>query len=260
MGYNARMEKIDIDVKLTHEDPVDLVEMATALISMSRLASDRIGKQHGLADVKILLKGVDKGSDIYRLVFDFGAAVLPMVEGFNAVASFVEYLDRFRRLSSEPIEEISNDESINVRDATMVENIINPVIHNNNASMTIYGGNNNINLNITMQDAIKMKENAELVKRLHGECGENDKVRYEKVLIEMYETKNTDRKVRDKAYCEEILPGRAIPTIFENNEDKRVVLDDPYNNYFLVDIEVNRIDGEPKLYRVQKLHSIVPKE
>jgi hypothetical protein len=57
-----------------------------------------------------------------------------------------------------------------------------------------------------------------------------------------------------------IVLKKAIATVIEDKKAKKIILDDPYSNYFLVDLEVNRIGGEPKLYRVTKLHEVIPKE
>ena len=83
---------------------------------------------------------------------------------------------------------------------------------------------------------------------------------FEKVLLKMYQIKDTDKIVKDSAYCDEIVKGKAIATIIENKKDKKAIKKDPFENLYLVDIETVRADGEVKLYRVTKLHNIVPNE
>ncbi|MCT7549840.1 hypothetical protein N5U04_11160 [Aliarcobacter butzleri] len=81
---------------------------------------------------------------------------------------------------------------------------------------------------------------------------------FEKVLIKIYQMKDTDKRVQDSSYCDSIVKGKAIPTIIENIEDKKDILVNAFNSLFLVDIEVVKADDQIKLYRVLKLHNIVP--
>ena len=126
--------------------------------------------------------------------------------------------------------------------------------------ITMEGDNNNVFV-INANDIPKIKENTSLVKKITtAEELEDDRNPFQKVLIKMHKATNTQKVVKDSSYCDSIIPGKAIATLIEDKEAKKDILQDPFNNYFLVDIEISKIDGEIKLYRVTKLHDIIPKE
>jgi len=256
------MENFKLDVRLRHNKPVDLIDMANSLISLNHIAISQIGQVHGIKDTKIMLDGVKEGCDIYQLSFIF-SHLMPVVESVNTIASFTEHIKRYITLEKLPVEQIKKDDNLNTKDAQLIEEFVKPVLADVNSSISIElnGNNNNIVLNINNNEAKKIKENVGLVKQLKKEKSqEEDKTPqyFKKVLIKLHSTTDTQKKVKDKAYCDDILKGKAVSTIFESIEDKKEVLNDPYNNYFLVDIDVQRIDGVPKLYRVIKVHDIIP--
>lgn len=261
------MNDLRVDVRLRHDKPVDLIEMANSLIALNYLAQSRIAKEHGLKDTKILLKGVESGCDIYQLVFDFGVSVLPIMESFNTVASFTGYITKYVNLGKASVDDIRSDESLTAESAKMMTTLINPVeIGNDKSSMSIevHGANSQINIfNITSNDAAEIIKNAEIVKMVKGastvEEVEN-KIHYSKVLIDMHKTTNSDKKVKHSSYCDEIVKGKSITTIIEDKEAETIILKAPYTNYFLVDIEVNRLGDDVKLYRITKLHEVIEKE
>lgn len=257
------MDDLKIDVRLRHDEPVDLVDMANALISISTLAKERIGKEHGITDTKIMLNGVKEGCDIYELTFVFGAHILPLIENFNTVASFTEFIGKYIKLGGKTLDEIEHDDELTPRSAALVENIVKPIEHGNSMHVEVHGDGNHVNIfTITTDDANTIRENADLVRRISGGNSEDDveRTEYQRVLIEMHATTNSERKVRDKAYCDDILKGKAVATIIQSPDDKKTIIDDPYNNYFLVDILVNRVDGVARLYTVTKLHQVIPKD
>ncbi|MFY9141593.1 hypothetical protein [Sulfuricurvum sp.] len=260
------MNDLRIDIRFKHDKPVDLVDMANSLIALNNLARTRIAKEHGLQDTKIMLKGVKEGSDLYQLVFAFGS-VLPIMENFNTVASFTGYIKKYIELGNVTIDDISSDNSLTPESAKLMTTLINPIeIGNDKSSMSIEvkGDNNHVNIfNITAKDAEEIIKNAEVVQRIKSSSSDEktqNKSHYEKVLISMHKTTNSDKVVKDRAYCDDIVKDKSIATIVENIEDRKVILNDPYNNYFLVDIEVNRAGDDVKLYRVTRLHKVIPIE
>lgn len=258
------MQDVRIDIRLRHDKPVDLIDMANSLISLNNMAIERISKEHGVKDTKIVLNGVKEGCDIYQLSFVF-SHLLPVMESINTFASFTDYLKKFSSINEKTVKEIKEDEDISSKNAELVKSIVKPIENNNSSSLSIElhtGDNSDVHIyNISNTDASRIRDNAELVTKLKEEAAQEekeDKHKFEKVLILLHSTINTEKKVKDKAYCDDILEGKSVATIFENPDEKKLVLDDPYNNYFLVDIDVRRMNGVPKLYTVTKLHNIIP--
>ena len=254
---------VEFEIRLTHQRPVDLITMANSLISLNNLSKEHISKEHGIQDTKILLEGVREGSDIYKVIMDISSTALPIANSINTLKDVIEYFRSYLTLEKKSLDEIKQSSHYNEVNAKSIENLIAPIeTDNSNSSMSfsIKGDNNNVFV-INASDIPKIKENTSLVKKITtAEELEDDTNPFQKVLIKMHKATNTQKVVKDSSYCDSIIPGKAIATLIEDKEAKKDILQDPFNNYFLVDIEISKIDGEIKLYRVTKLHDIIPKE
>lgn len=257
------MEKVKFEVKLVHDEPVDLIEMANSLIALNNISLSHIGREKGIKDTKILLQGVKQGCDIYQLVLDFGAGVLPIIDGISSVKDIFEYVNSYKKIDDKTIEQIRNDKYYNAVEASNIKSFVAPIKESNaSIQVTVNGTNNAPILIINNNEAKEITENAKFIENIlsNKEEDEIDKKTFSKVLIKMYSMKDTDKQVRDSSYCDDIIKGRAIPTIIENKEDKHEMLPHAFNSLFLVDIDIVKADGEIKLYRVTKLHNILPNE
>jgi len=255
------MEKVDFEIRLVHNKPVDLIQMANSLISLQNIISSFVGKENGIKDSKILLKGVKEGSDIYQLALDFGSEVLPFINGTGTVIEAINHIKTWALSKSK--KEILSSKHYNSVNCDNMKNLVAPVVTNDdNRNMSIkVGDNNNAPIVINNFEAKQISENADYIKSLISSYEkEEDNTLYQKKLIKMYKATDSVKQVKDSSYCDDIVKGKAIATIFENPQDKKEVLTDPFSNLFLVDIEVNKINDEIKLYRVLKLHNIIPIE
>lgn len=256
------MENVEMELCFKHEKNVDLVEMANALIALQNLTAHQIGKNDGVRDTKILLKGVRSGSDIFSLVIEFSKDVLPVMEGIVSVVATYDIIKRFAVIKDEKVENIIEDKNLTPQIAGIARSIVAP-IEDNNSSMIFTFNGDNTTLVIDSEMAKSIRNGANIVDKLKGENKKEqaeNRTHYERVLIAMHKTTNTDKAVKHHAYCDDIVKGKSIATIIENAEDRKVILNDPYTNYFLVDIEVNRLGDDVKLYRITKLHEVIEKE
>lgn len=257
------MEKVQFEIRLVHEEPIDLIQMANALIALNNISKSHISKEHGVRESNILLKGVKEGSDIYELALDLGAKALPLLDGVSTIKDIMGYINSYKNIDNKKIEDIREDRHYNSFEAEQIQHLIAPIINNDDNSkieINVKGDvNAPINITINKSEAKTMKENANTVKKIvNSEEIEEESKTFTKVLIEMHKATKTQKKVKDSAYCDDIVKGKAIATIIDNDEDKKLILEDPFNNYFLVDIEIAKSNNEIKLYRVTKLHNIVP--
>ena len=258
------MERVEFEIKLVHEKPVDLIQMANSLIALDNIAKSHISKEYGVKESRILLNGVKEGCDIYQLALDFGSGVLPMLEGISTVKDILSYIDSYKKIENKTVDEIRKDKHYNVIDAESINKLADPILsgnENTNIQITIMG-DNKAPITITQNDAKAISNNADFIKEITSQKEEiiDDKKPFEKVLIKMYQMKDTKRQVQDKAYCDDILHGKPISTIIENEEEKKEMLPHAFTSLFLVDIETVKCDGEIKLYRVTKLHNIIPND
>ena len=258
------MENVNFEIRLVHSEPVDLIEMANSLISLQNIVSSHIGKEYGLKDSKILLNGVKEGSDIYQLALFFGMNVLPFADGINTISETIKHIKSYLNIDKKTIEEIRDNRHYNNVNCDNIKNFIAPVVNNDDNSKIEIKIEGDVNAPIVVfnhSDAKKIFENADYVKKIVSNTEsikEEENRFFEKVLIKMYQMKDTDKRIQDSSYCDSIVKGKAIPTIIENIEDKKDILVNAFNSLFLVDIEVVKADDQIKLYRVLKLHNIVP--
>ncbi|KEA46551.1 hypothetical protein CR66_01550 [Campylobacter mucosalis] len=75
----------------------------------------------------------------------------------------------------------------------------------------------------------------------------------------MKEVKDSERIVKDKAICDDIIPGKAVSTEIVDKDAKELINKNPFDNYYLVNLSVHKANGVVKLYRITALHSIIPK-
>ncbi len=259
----AEDSKAIFEIRLVHDNPIDLVEMASSLISLDSLSKKYLSIEHGVKDSKILLDSVHEGSDTYKVILDVGTALLPnFLEPYIGIGQVIEHIKSYLDIDKKPINEIRENKHYNAVNADIISKFIAPVEENNqnsSISLTVDGNNNNVFV-IHSKDIPKLKDNISLVKSITEDTPKENENIHHKVLIEMHKATNTEKKVKDSAYCDDILKDKAVATVIEDAEDKKLILQDPFNNYFLVDIEVMTRGNAIKLYRVTKLHNIVPKE
>lgn len=257
------MEKIHFEVRLVHKEPIDLIQMANSLIALNNISKSHISKEHGVKESKILLKGVKEGSDIYQLVLDFGIAALPLIDGIKSIHEVLEYIQSYKNIEEKTVSEIKDNRHYNTVDAENIKNFIAPVLSaddNSTIEVKIEGNVNAPIIIINTSDAKKIMENVDFIKRITSikEIEEVNDKSFKKVLIKIHKAIDSVKQVKDSSYCDDIVKGKAIATIFENIEDKKDVLINAFTSLFLVDIEVVKANNEIKLYRVTKLHNIVP--
>ncbi|MDR1461457.1 MAG: hypothetical protein LBI78_07420 [Campylobacteraceae bacterium] len=252
-----KMEENEIKLTITRDNNISIKDLSLALTSFDSLLKDYLTKNSGSADVQLNLKGVEKGSDIFFMEVVVAASLIPIGSYIDSVNGLFEFIRNLKDIFKKPVEEIKEDKFLTKTNVEKINNIIEVVENNQGASFQFNTNCQVININPT--NIKQFKEAITLIGKIK-EYDKEEKIFYENVLIQMQTVKDSKKVVKDAAYCYEIVPHQAIPTEISDVEAKREILNDPFNNYFLVDLYVNRMDGKVKLYRVVKLHNIVPKD
>lgn len=255
------MDSVKIEVRLQHEKPVDIITMANSLIALNNMAIEHIGKECGSREAKLMLEGVREGSDIYSIAIDFGASILPMADSISSIVDFLSFLKSFMDIEKQSVTEIKENKHYNAVNTDRMRDFIAPVNEQNTTINITVNGDMNIDnsFHLSSEDVPKLLKNLDIINQVRDEKQEEKKI-YPGVLIKMHKFTDTKKTVQDSAYCDDIVSGKAIPTKFMNNEDKEDIRKDTFNNYFLVDIEVKKFNGQVKLYEVLKVHNIIPIE
>ncbi|MBR8461516.1 hypothetical protein KDD93_07630 [Campylobacter sp. faydin G-24] len=245
----------EFKIRLTHDEPIELKTMAVSLLSLQELIDGYTSKEHGISDSKIYLDKVEVGSDIYSLIFQISAEALPLIAPLKVLKEVIDIMVLFKDYKDKSLYETENNPYLTPKNATLLKDILAPVIINQNTYNISHA--DNIIFSIGADDAKKMTQNAELIAEVEQaeQCKE-----YKNVLINFKIVKDAKRIVRDSAVCEAVIKNRSIPTEIINIDDKELVNKSPFDNYYLVDLLSFSVEGIVKFYRVTAIHSIIPKQ
>lgn len=247
-------KQIDFKIRLTHDEPVELKTMATSLLSLQELINSHAAKKHGINDTKIYLEKVEVGSDIYSLILQIPAEILPFVAPLKVLKEIIDIMLLFKDYKDKSLNETENNPHLTPKNANLLKDIMAPVIINQNTYNISHAGS--VVFSIGADDARQISQNAELI----AKAEQSEQVRaYQNVLIDFKVVKDSKQVVKDKAVCE-IIVNRAVATEVINPNEKELINKNPFGNYYLVDLLAFSIEGKVKFYQVTKLHSIIPKD
>lgn len=234
-----------ISLKLEKQSTIDLFKLTNAINSLNYGLSDCVYKNTG-AKISLELKDVKSGSDIFNFLVVIPATLVSTSEFIGAINAFFELFNNLKNIKNQSVEDIEKNQNYtkeNIKDFSNIVEI------SNNANVTI---NNNFNTyKVYMQEGGKeYKEGIGVIKKIKGFDSKKPIKRiYENMMIEFYQTTNTDKPLKHKVYCYE-LDANAIATIIDDERLKKEMLENPYSYRFLVDLEVYKdTQGYIKNYR-----------
>lgn len=229
----ADEKRIDFKIRLTHDEPIELKTMAISLLSLQELMNSYISKQHGVSSSKIYLEKVEVGSDIYSLIFELPLEILPILAPVKALKEVIELIVAFKELKDKSLNEIEANPHFTPQNANLLQEILAPVIINQNT------------YNISHADKVIFSLNADEARQIYANAksiSNTPKKEYkqfkEKVLLRMYKTTDTQNtKTKHTAKCDEISP-YALRVMFSDEAVAQEILQNPYGFLFLVDLTV----------------------
>lgn len=249
-------ENLNLNIKIEKAQPLDIVKLSQAFISLNDLVKEYVKQDIGADDTIIRLENVKEGSDIFELVV-IGASLFPVADYINSINAFFDFFKNLKSINAKSVDEIKSNEFLSKANTKRIKDVLNIAQKDTNTSFSI--SFNNCSFSITADNVGSYTDGVKTIEKIKD--FDNDvKSFYENVLIRMQMVKDSPKVVKDKAYCDEILKGYAVSCEVTDPEAKKEILNDPFNNYFLVDLHTHTIDGKIRLYRVIKLHSIIPKD
>lgn len=236
------MKEIIITLKIEKQKPMQLQNLSNAILSLNESLNNFITQDKGMGNVELQLKSVEKGSDIFNFLV-FVNSLLPPNELINAINNYFNFFISLKSLIiDKTAKEIQTIKYINKKTLKNIENIIN--LHNPNADALIF---NNINKQVINIDAITYpayKENINTIANIKGYKEKKEiKIIFENMLIEFYQTTNTEKDLKHKAYCYN-LDNKPKDIIITDKTLKAEMLQNPYNYKFLVDLEIYKDENE----------------
>lgn len=248
-------EEIKIQLRIEKNHPLSSKKLAEAILSMDSLLNDFCSK-NGSGETELKLENVEKGSDILNFFLFAANGVIPFAkETFEAVNACFDFVNNIKNIKNKSVDEIQNDKMLTKTSLNDIETLTK--LAENGVSVTI----NNYEKCIIVDEKTKplFEQGIATARKIKNFDAVEQKDFYN-VLIKMKEVKDSDRIVKDKAVCDEILPNKSVSAEIIDYEAKELINKNPFDNYYLVDLSVNRIDGVIKLYRIHTLHKIIPKE
>lgn len=258
IGYVA-VDEIKIIYKLEYEKPIRLAHFAEALNSVDQQYM-RFLRRHRkqIADHKIRLhiQEVRKGSIEAILVPLFSYAITypsDVQSIIDYVKTFGELMGFFQGVLPKPPFHIEK------ADIVQAKNAVRPVAHDNAAQLNLCVSDNanvNVNINITPPAATTIMENANRHLRQLEEPQNSlleDQLLFFRSTEDIEGTSKTDKGIIERISQEPVH-------VSATGEMKKLILEAPYKYMYLVDVDVQTVEGKPSLYIIKKLKEVIPRD
>lgn len=250
-----------LEIKINNEKPVNLTDLTVSLLDLSsqfqRFVESESSEDYDISS-ELLIKEVRSGSIIVELVTKAAPLVPLLWQGgslYQWVSTSSNIIDWFLGKVNNPPQNLTK------KDLQQWKNIIEPVAKDAGSQLVISASDNATVINQLIVSSEQANAAQNFINRKIVAMGEPaDHIHSKKVLV-WYQTKfDTNSETGDKAIVEDI---RKNPTkvIFENNAVKEAMLHG-HNNFnkqwhelaYVVDIEVQTINGVPKLYKILRYY------
>lgn len=249
------IENVNIRFTIQKDNPIDIKTLSNALLALNNSIDEYIYITQGTSGIKTTLKSVEKGSDVFNLVVCGALMFGELLPNINA---YFEFFNNIKNIGKKSVEEIKKDKTLTKSNLDNLESILALAEQKDlNLSITYNDYKDCVIVNQENKDAYKQGiATAKQIKNYE----DKEQKHFQNVLIRMKEVKDSERIVKDKAICDDIVPNKAISMEIVDKEAKELINKNPFDNYYLVDLSVHKIDGLVKLYRITALHSIIPKD
>lgn len=231
--------------KIDTEQPIGLNELISGLNALS----DEYIKFSKMKNVDVKISAVRKGSYEFDLILASHAVLLPLMSDINTTLDFIGRIKQLKDyfLNNTPTEIVPT-----IEEAKMMQTIGAPIqaLHNNGGTIIFNIGSQTEALKIT-QDETKLLDNRThlYIQQKKQETEEAKNNIFTNRLIKFVQTRADNKDYGNKSICESISKYE-IKTIFSNEDIKNNILDNPYHYAYLVDLEVQYIGGDAKIYQI----------
>ena len=209
------------------------------------------GKFSKIKDVEVKISEVRKGSFEFDFVLMSFAPLLPFMSDVNTTVDFIK---RVSELKSFFLNQ-NSDIKPTLEEAKLMNSINIPIQTFNNYGTVIINDTQKVDkVEFNKEDSTLITTNSsKYIKELKQKEDEEKQNIFKDRLIRFVQTRTDNKDYGNKSICEDIS-SKEIKTIFENDDIKNEILDNPYHYGFLVDLEVQYINNDAKIYRIMKLN------
>ena len=245
------MSDLILEDKLTYKiDSDEPIEVNQLILSLKSLG-DEYGKFSKIKDVEVKISEVRKGSFEFDFVLMSFAPLLPFMSDVNTTVDFIK---RVSELKSFFLNQ-NSDIKPTLEEAKLMNSINIPIQTFNNYGTVIINDTQKVDkVEFNKEDSKLITTNSsKYIKELKQKEDEEKQNIFKDRLIRFVQTRTDNKDYGNKSICEDIS-SKEIKTIFENDDIKNEILDNPYHYGFLVDLEVQYINNDAKIYRIMKLN------
>lgn len=246
-----------LTVKISNSEPVELADFAKSMMS---LANDYESRQTATPTLpaKLYIKEIRSGSIIAELAPLMPLAGQLLIEHYDQIQNYAEHL---HRLIGWLLGKNEKPDNVNQRQLTNISNIVSPAVNDTGAQINIGAinaeGNSVINIHINHPEACAVQNNAKrAAKQMQQQEQKVQMGDYPQVI--MYWAQAAPEKYTDQAVIETIWP-KPVKIVMPDDMKKEMLLSEPYpfSKGFLIDVNVQTIEGRPKLYKVLNYYTTV---
>lgn len=254
------LNKYSIDFCIDYKSPLDLKDFTKSLNGISKQYKKFVSEEYKSSqpfNAKLHISSIKEGSILTTLV-EYSDYTLPFLGEVNTILDFGNYLktayDYF-------LGKNNNENKIyDIEDLNNLSAIIQPGTNKENKTkIDVSGDNNNVvvlNINDSEASSISDKIHKEKKKLNRLDTGI-----YKKQAFYFYQAKKDVNSETGNYGVIEAINEQSLRVIFEDDKfDKKRMLKgnhNPLKTVFIVDVELQTVRGEPKIYKILKLHEII---
>jgi hypothetical protein len=258
----SEVEQDGMRIEIRNKHPIELADLTRSFQAFAAEYRDHIEMVGDVAeqdDVRLYITKLESGSIIAEVVAMAPpfAPLMPIVAQTYKLASYGVHLRKiidYLLGKSEDGSEVSK---------TSIEHsiaIVDPIAKDRGSQLNIGTVNGNVYVNMSSHDANALQGTA---RRLLDEMEAPSMGRHNSVVLYFHQARNeTTNSAGDKAIIEQIST-RPVRTKFANENLKREMVfkqENPFLEAYLVDVVVQTVRGAPKLYTIETLHEVMPRE
>ena len=250
-------------LNIAPEKPIELLDFLKSCRALANEFDD-FAEAHGSKQCKLFIKEVRKGSIEVDLVTQIGCGimavqqVMPIIESFNVVSEFIGYIRCVINWLLKG-DATSQNSPYGVKTLANVNDFLEPIAKDKGSTVTI----NNVTVTGDVNAPIII-DNAganyaqNMCKRVIAEYNTPNVERVEKTLLQWYQSRNSTDQAGDRAIIGSIS-AKPLKTVFIDSALKSKMMegnDNPFAGTWLVNVVVERIDGVPKLYKIESMERL----
>lgn len=237
----VKMQDTELVLHIKNDKPVELVDFT---MSMNAFANEYYAQTNHAS--QLYVKRLESGSIIATLLAT-APQVLPFVNDLNTAIDFINHIKNC-------VDYLQNKTGHRPSDETLqnMDKFLEPIAKDSQASINInvYGDHNHVNIDSLQANAMQNQIKRELQSNT-PEYGI-----YTHQLL-YFKQARADNKQGFKGIIESISPKELKVCFTDEHTWKAVTENHPFNYAYIVDVDVQTIDGKPKLYKILALHDIV---